>query len=218
MTIDELIHELELIKNLASGDTEVLVEHNHQGVCYDLQKPVCEWDLISKKRIVYLQLDEDWIDEEIVRMKEYKPSDMKRETYGVWEQQTPLETISAERMMKMKDLKVLHLLMLNEDVDVYDDVCEELGIAFCNPFDDDKVHMWSEYLTEEGMEKFREVLFYPAHIVKQIINGDEFYNFIVEIDDEDDKVWKKRLRKEKEFFESAAGYCSCEDYDNWFKM
>ena len=64
MTIDELIHELELIKNVASGDTEVLVEHNHQGACYDLQKPVCEWDLISKKRIVYLQLDESWIEEE----------------------------------------------------------------------------------------------------------------------------------------------------------
>ena len=214
MTIDELIHELELIKNVASGDTEVLVEHNHQGVCYDMQKPVCEWDLISKKRIVYLQLDESWIDDEkensdfnsIVGMKEYMPTDMK------W------ETVSAERMMRLKDLKVLHLLMLNEDVDVYDDVCEELGIAFCNPFDDDKVHMWSEYLTEEGMEKFGEVLFYPAHIVKQIINGDAFYNFIVEIDDEDDKVWKKRLRKAKEFFESAAGYCSCEDYDEWFKM
>jgi hypothetical protein len=77
--------------------------------------------------------------------------------------------------------------------------------------------MWSEYLTEEGMEKFGEVLFYPAHIVKQIINGDAFYNFIVEIDGEDDKVWK-RLRKAKEFFESAAGYCSCEDYDKWFKI
>lgn len=140
MTIDELIHELELIKNVASGDTEVLVENNHQGVCYDMQKPVCEWDLISKKRIVYLQLDESWIDEEkensdfnsIVGMKEYMPTDMK------W------ETVSAERMMRLKDLKVLHLLMLNEDVDVYDDVCEELGIAFCNPFDDDKVHMRSK--------------------------------------------------------------------------
>lgn len=205
MTIDELIHELELIKNFARGDTKVLVEHNHQGVCYDMQKPVCEWDLISKERIVYLQLDESWIDEE-KENPDFNSIDMK------W------ETISAERMMQMKDLRVLHLLMLNEDVDVYDDVCEELGIAFCNPFDDDKVHMWSEYLTEEGMEKFGEVLFYPAHIVKQIINGDAFYNFIVEIDDEDDKVWKKRLRKAKEFFESAAGYCSCEDYDEWFKM
>ena len=204
MTIDELIHELELIKNVASGDTEVLVEHNHQGVCYDLQKPVCEWDLISKKRIVYLQLDENWIDEE----KENVTIDSIAE----------METISAERMMRIKDLKVLHLLMLNEDVDVYDDVCEELGIAFCNPFDDDKAHMWSEYLTQEGIEKFGEVLFYPAHIVKQIINGDAFYNFIVEIDDEDEKVWTKRLRKAKEFFESAAGYCSCEDYDKWFKM
>lgn len=202
MTIDELIHELELIKNVESGDTEVLVEHNHQGVCYDMQKPVCELDLISKKRIVYLQLDEDWIDE-------------KKENSDF---NSILETISAERMMQIKNLKVLHLLLLNEDIDVYDDVCEELGVAFCNPFDDDMVHMWNEYLTQEGIEKFRDVLFYPAHIVKQIINGDAFYNFIVEIDDDDEKVWKKRLRKAKEFFESAAGYCSCEDYDKWFKM
>ena len=201
MTIDELIHELELIKNVASGDTEVLVEHNHQGVCYNMQKPVCEWDLISKKRIVYLQLDDDWIEEE------KENSDFN----------SILETISAERMMQIKNLKVLHLLLLNEDIDVYDDVCEELGIAFCNPFDDDKVHMWNEYLTQEGNEKFSDVLFYPAHIMKQNINGDTFYDFIVEIDDDDDKVWE-RLRKAKEFFESAAGYCSCEDYDKWFKI
>lgn len=128
-----------------------------------------------------------------------------------------MKRIDAKELVGQK-LKVRDLMRVMDDIDVYDDVCEELGIAFCNPFDDDKVHMWSEYLTIEGMKKFEEVLFYPAHIVKQIINGYAFYNFIVEIDDEDEKVWTKRLRKAKEFFESAAGYCSCEDYDEWFKM
>ena len=28
---------------------------------------------------------------------------------------------------------------------------------------------------------------------------------------------ESRLEKAKEFFESAAGYCSCSDYDRWFK-
>ena len=129
-----------------------------------------------------------------------------------------IETISAEELMKQNDLWVCDLLQLNEDIDVYDDVCEELGIAFCNPFDDGKVHKWSDYLTEDGLNKFRSVLSYSAHIVKQIINGDTFYNFIAEIDDENDAIWKSRLRKAKEFFESAAGYCSCEDCDKWFKM
>ena len=104
MTIDELISELETIKSRVGGDVEVLVEHYHEGVCYDMQSSVvCEWDMKNEKHVVYLQLDEDWIDEEkensdynsIVGMKEYMPSDMK------W------ETISAERMMQMKDLKVL---------------------------------------------------------------------------------------------------------------
>lgn len=135
----------------------------------------------------------------------------------LFEMGTKMKRINAREMIGQK-LTVRDLMRVMYDVDVYDDVCEELGIAFCNPFDDDKVHKWSEYLTEEGMEKFGEVLFYPAHIVKQIINGDAFYNFIVEIDDEDEKVWTKRLRKAKEFFESAAGYCSCEDYDRWFRM
>ena len=28
--------------------------------------------------------------------------------------------------------------------------------------------------------------------------------------------WEDRLRKAKRFFDGAAGYCACDDYDRWF--
>lgn len=109
-----------------------------------------------------------------------------------------------------KKFKVRDLMLVDNDIDVYDNVCESLAIAFCNPFDDDEVHDWSEYLTERGMKQFADVLDYPMEII--------FGNAIVCVDDSDDKVWKTRLKRVKRFFESAAGYCSCEDYDKWFRM
>ena len=36
------------------------------------------------------------------------------------------------------------------------------------------------------------------------------------VDDPDDKVWKRKLRKAKEFFNSAAGECAWDDYEKWF--
>lgn len=109
-----------------------------------------------------------------------------------------------------KKFKVRDLMLVDNDIDVYDNVCESLAIAFCNPFDDDEVHDWSEYLTERGMKQFADVLDYPMEII--------FGNAIVCVDDSDDKVWKTRLKRAKRFFESASGYCSCEDYDKWFRM
>ena len=109
-----------------------------------------------------------------------------------------------------KKFKVRDLMLVDNDMDVYDNVCESLAIAFCNPFDDDEAHDWSEYLTERGMKQFADVLDYPMEII--------FGNAIVCVDDSDDKVWKTRLKRAKRFFESAAGYCSCEDYNKWFRM
>lgn len=126
-----------------------------------------------------------------------------------------MKRINAKELIGKK-LTVRDLMRVMDDIDVYDDVCEELGIAFCNPFDDDEVHEWDEYLTKCGMEQFKEVLDYPMEIYYGYVGG--CMNAIVHIDDDDDKVWKRRLRKAEEFFESAAGYCSCEDYDKWFKM
>ena len=100
-------------------------------------------------------------------------------------------------------MTVRDLIQQGIDIDVYDDVCEELGIAFCGP----------QKLTEEGKKEFSDVLDYP---VKLHYNGLDTV-VIVNIDDPDDAVWEKRLERAKLFFEGMAGYCSCSDYDKWFE-
>ena len=99
-------------------------------------------------------------------------------------------------------MKVRDFINLEEDIDVYDDVCEELGICFCGPMG----------LTEEGAERFAEVMDYDIEID---LSG-RFATAVVHVDDDDDKTWKRRLKKAKEFFYSAAGYCDADDYDKWF--
>ena len=94
-------------------------------------------------------------------------------------------------------MKVKDLLKMEIDVDVYDNVCEELAIAFCGPME----------LTEEGKEKFVEALEYDVDV-------DVRFNLaVVDIDYPD---WKTRLRKAKEFFYGMAGYCAESDYEKWF--
>ena len=102
-------------------------------------------------------------------------------------------------MMTVKDL-----LAMEEDIDVYDDVCEELGIAFCGPM----------RLTDAGLEKFSEVLGYEIEINPHGYGG--YPAAIVHVDDPDETVWHRKLRKAMEFFHAAAGYCDCDDYDRWF--
>lgn len=97
-------------------------------------------------------------------------------------------------MIKVKDLLGQSVCM-----DVYDNVCEELAIAFDGP----------QKLTEEGKNHFAEVLEYE---VKIHYNGSDTVA-IVDVDGED---WEDRLEKAKELFYGAAGYCSVEDYDKWF--
>lgn len=100
-------------------------------------------------------------------------------------------------------MKVRDFIKLDTDIDVYDDVCEELGICFCGPME----------LTEEGEKHFSEVLEYD---IKLDLSG-SFPTAVCLVDDDNDRVWKKRLRKAIEFFYSAAGYCDCDDYDKWFR-
>lgn len=102
-------------------------------------------------------------------------------------------------------MTVNDLIKQEIDIDVYDDVCEELAIAFCGPLE----------LTEAGKEKFREVLEYEI----KLHNGPNYSCpiAIVHIDDPDDAVWKIRLKKAMQFFYAAAGYCEEEDYSKWFK-
>ncbi len=102
-------------------------------------------------------------------------------------------------------MTIRDLISMEIDIDVYDDVCEELGIAFCGP----------QKLTEEGEREFAEIMDYPVKINVNSYGG--LPAAIVLIDDPDEKVWKDRLRKAKRFFDGAAGYCSCDNYDRWFE-
>lgn len=86
------------------------------------------------------------------------------------------------------------LMRIMDDIDVYDDVCEELGIAFCNPFDDDDAHDWDEYLTEYGMNTFGEVLDYPMEIYPYDC-GMDMPCAVIGIDDEEG-VWQKKCERQ----------------------
>lgn len=100
-------------------------------------------------------------------------------------------------------MKVRELIAQEVDIDVYDNVCDGIGVAFCGPL----------ALTQSGKEKFGEVLDYEVQLKNYC--GDTVC--IVCVDDPDEKVLKRRLRKAKEFFYAAAGYCAADDYDKWFK-
>ena len=100
-------------------------------------------------------------------------------------------------------MKVRDLIKMPIDIDMYDDVCEELAIAFCGPL----------VLTEEGEKQFAEVLEYEV----TLHNNGSCHVGIVEIDDEEDDVWEARLKKAKKFFYGAAGYCTVDEYEKWFK-
>lgn len=96
-------------------------------------------------------------------------------------------------------LKVRDFIRMDVDMDVYDDVCEELAVSFCGP----------QKLTEYGEKYWADVLGYDIKIV-----GD---HALVCVDDPDEKICMKKLQLAKEFFDGAAGYCSCDEYARWFE-
>ena len=100
--------------------------------------------------------------------------------------------------MKVKDLMEMQI-----SVDVYDNVCDELAVAFEGPM----------ILTEAGMEKFGEVLEYDVSL-----NGNgNLINAIVDVDDEDEAEFERKLAKAKELFESMAGWCTVDEGKEWFE-
>lgn len=108
----------------------------------------------------------------------------------------------------MATMKVRDFIEFECDVDVYDDVCEELGICCCGPV----------LLTEEGKREFADVLDYNIDLVPSVpFDGEEqtWEYGVVEIDDEEG-VWQKKLKRAKKFFYSAAGYCVEDEYKKWF--
>lgn len=97
-------------------------------------------------------------------------------------------------------MTIRDLIAMEIDIDVYDDVCEELGIAFCGP----------AVLTEEGRKEFADIMDYHVTFNRDCSTA------VVHVDDPDDAVWKHRLYRAKLFFDSAAGYCPVDEYERWF--
>ena len=102
-------------------------------------------------------------------------------------------------------MKVRDILEQEIDIDVYDNVCDDIGIAFCGPMK----------LTQKGEERFADVMEYKIRLVN--CGGSLVCIVVVDEDDPEGKLWKKRLKKAKEFFWSAAGYCSCDNFEAWFE-
>ena len=101
-------------------------------------------------------------------------------------------------------MTVKDLIAQEIDIDVYDNVCEELGIAFCGPLE----------LTDAGKAEFADVMEYKVELHNPRPN---WTNAIVDVDDPDEDVFEHKLARAKLFFESAAGWCSVMDYKKWFK-
>lgn len=100
------------------------------------------------------------------------------------------------------NMKVRDLLEMEIDIDVYDNVCEELAIAFCG----------ATRLTEEGKKHFANVLEYDVKILE-----DSFFGKVAIVDvDDKEGIWQKKLEGAKELFYSLAGYCPLTDYERWF--
>jgi len=96
-------------------------------------------------------------------------------------------------------MTVRNLLVMDTDVDVYDDYDERLGVAFCGPM----------ALTDNGMEKFADALDLPVTLIEY---SDSAPVAVVHVDDD-----VERLNLVTELFDSLAGMCYYKDYDRWFK-
>ena len=95
-------------------------------------------------------------------------------------------------------MKVKELLKMEIDVDVADDVCESLYIAFCGPIK----------LTPAGKREFADVLEYEVDV------WEDGGCACVHVDGDD---WKHKLKRAKELFYSLGGYCDDDLYKKWFR-
>lgn len=100
-------------------------------------------------------------------------------------------------MITVKDF----ISVFDGTIDVYDNYTEELGIAYCG-----------EKLTPEGEKHFAEALRLP---IERIDN--EMLVVAVNAPGQSEKETERKLQIAKDFFESAAGFCTSKDYDKWFK-
>lgn len=97
-------------------------------------------------------------------------------------------------------MKVKELLTMDIDIDVLDNICDALEIAFVGP----------AKLTTEGMKEFDDVLEYEVKL------HEEYGYCVIICTDNPNVKWLTKLRKAKALFSALAGYCSASDYDKWF--
>lgn len=93
-------------------------------------------------------------------------------------------------------MKISELLKQDIDIDVCDNICEDLYIAFVGPLK----------LTKEGQERFKNILDVEVEMFD--------YCAIIKLDEEN---WRSQLDDACTLFHSAAGYCSSSTYDKWFE-
>lgn len=98
-------------------------------------------------------------------------------------------------------MKVREFIKGEYDMDVYNDVTDDWAICACCPIN----------LTEAGEKKFAEVLEYEVEVIEDPYYGP---HAVVCVDGDN---WNRCLTKVMEFFDSAAGYCTTEEWDEWFK-
>ena len=94
-------------------------------------------------------------------------------------------------------MKVRDFIKEDIDIDVCDDYDERCYIAFCGPMK----------LKPKGEERFKEVLDYEIDILPNF----KYPIAIITCNN------GKEAQNAKEFFFSAAGYCSESGYNKWFK-
>lgn len=99
-------------------------------------------------------------------------------------------------------MKVKDLIKMDVDIDIEDNVCQEIGLAFVGPIE----------LTEEGKKYFKDVLEYNVTLYER-----EEWASVKCNDQEPEIKWLEKFKKTFEFFKACAGYCSVTDYDKWFK-
>lgn len=97
-------------------------------------------------------------------------------------------------------MTIRDLLQMEVCVDVIDDVTDDLWIAFDGALT----------LTEAGKKKFSAVLGLPVEM------RDGWGGVVACVLLDGRKDWERLERKCIEFFEAAAGYCSGEEWDEWF--
>ena len=94
-----------------------------------------------------------------------------------------------------------------QDIDVYNDVWDDEGVAICLPL----------LFTDEGLREFADVLELEVKTGFYYWGRDAFPRLIVELSKIPENQQSKMRKHLNRFLWAQAGYCSCEDWDKWFK-